>query len=107
MTDTSTISDTVMRRVRSIHLLRTTARPVFAALVFLLALWEMGREVWVAKVFENMPSLADAPAVITFYFNAYLSTDMSVQALLLVAVAALIWFAREIAIRSVPRLVSI
>ncbi|HEY0948466.1 MAG TPA: hypothetical protein VGE53_03245 [Candidatus Paceibacterota bacterium] len=81
-----------MRRVRTIHAMRLVAAPVAAAAVFLTALWGVGRAVWVAKVFENMPALSDLPAVSSFYFHAFLGTGILEQALLLTATAALIAF---------------
>lgn len=93
----STISPTVMRRVRTIHLFRTYGAPALALGSFLLALWGVGRQVWVAKVFENMPSVADVPAVVGFYARAFVATDFLVQLLLLVSLAAFVWVAREAA----------
>jgi hypothetical protein len=63
----------------------------------MFALWGVGREVWVAKVFENMPSMADVPAVTLFFLRAFQDTDIVVQVLVIVALAALIWFARAFA----------
>lgn len=88
----SLISHTVMRRVRAIHAMRLLAAPVTAAVVFLAALWGIGRAVWVAKVFENMPALSDVPGVLSFYLHAFLGTGILEQALLLTASAALIAF---------------
>lgn len=98
MSTNSTISHTVMRRIRTIHTLRTALPAGFAAaVVFALSLLAIGREVWVAKVLANMPSVADVPAVTHFYLSAVVHTDLMVQVLLLVAVAALVWLARECA----------
>ena len=66
--------------------------PLSAALVFLAALWGIGRAVWVAKVFENMPALSDVPAVLAFYFHAFLGTGALEQALLVTAGAAFFAF---------------
>ncbi len=93
----SSISQTVMRRVHRIHVLRTIAAPVFGVVVFLVALWGIGREVWVAKVFENMPSLANVPAVVSFSFHAFLATDLFVQILSIVVIGSLIMLARSFA----------
>lgn len=88
----TSISRTVMRRVRVIH----AVRPFFsgaslAALLFILALWGIGREVWVARVFENMPSVRDIAAVARFMLAAFEHTHLTVQALSLVALLALVW----------------
>jgi len=84
------ISHTVMRRVRAIHAMRLAAAPLSAALVLFAALWGIGRAVWVAKVFENMPALSDVPGVLSFYIHAFLGTGVLEQALLLTATAALL-----------------
>lgn len=97
----NSISHTVMRRVRMIHAFRTLAPLVGGAGVFLIAVWGIGREVWVAKVFENMPTLSDVPAVLSFYARAFLATDLFVQLLSILAAGALIALARSFA-RMVP-----
>lgn len=97
MNPNSSISNTVMKRVRRIHTMRLLAAPTASAGLLALALWGIGREVWVAKVFENMPSFADAPGAVAFVASAFTHTDLSVQVLSIVALAALIWLARECA----------
>lgn len=98
MTLNSSISRTVMRRVRIMHATRTFA-PVFGAgVLFMLAAWEIGREVWVAKVFENMPSFADVPAVLNFVGNAFVHTEAVVQILFILALGALVWLAHSFAL---------
>jgi len=91
------ILHTVMRRVRTIHLLRTLAPGVVSAGLFFIALYGIGREVWVAKVFENMPSVWNLPEVLSFMANAFLHTEFLVQTFLIVAAAALVWAARSLA----------
>lgn len=103
MNHASSISYTVMRRVARIHLMRRAASALGAVSVFLVALWGVGREVWVAKVFENMPSIADVPAVALFFLRAFEGTDLAVQVLVIVALAALVWFARALARAIAPR----
>ncbi len=98
MTPNSSVSRTVMRRVRILYGIRA-ATPVFAAsFLFVLALWGIGREVWVAKVFENMSSYADVTGMLSFLASAFLNTDIVVQALSILALGALIWLARSFAI---------
>ena len=87
-----------MRRVRIMHTVRTFAPAVAAGVLFILALAGIGREVWVAKVFENMPSYADIPSVLSFFSGAFLHTELLVQVLLILALAALVWFARALAL---------
>lgn len=87
-----------MRRVRIMHATRTFVPVLLTSALFILAVWEIGREVWVAKVFENMPSYADVPAMLNFFAGAFINTEVVVQVFSIVAVAALIWLARSFAI---------
>lgn len=85
-----------MRRVHTIRLVRPfLSSTALSSLVIVLALWGIGREVWVARVFENMPSLADAAAVSQFVLSAFLHTDFVVQALSVVTMAAAVWLVRD------------
>jgi hypothetical protein len=87
-----------MRRVRTIHALRPLVSSGFlAALVSAASLYAIGREVWVAKVFANMPSIADLSALTRFFAFAFLNTATSVQALSLLTLVASLFLAREIA----------
>ncbi len=104
----SRIQQNVMRRVRTIHTLRPlVSTTAFFSFLFLGALWGIGREVWVARVFENMPSLSDAAALSRFALSAFLHTDFLVQALSVLAVAAFVWLVSDglRTLRSVPRFV--
>lgn len=84
------ISQNVMRRVYLIHALRPfVSGTALAVAVFAVALWGIGREVWVAHVIENMPNMADVAAVTRFFAAAFLNTDVIVQMLILLAGAAL------------------
>jgi len=96
MNDTKTnIERIVMQRVHLIHALRfAISSGVFSTLVSLLALWGIGREVWVANVLQNAP--ANPFDLLWFYFAAFVHTSFFVQALILLAVASLIYVAREI-----------
>jgi hypothetical protein len=97
MTSTHTIQEVVMRRVERIHRLRPLlSRGVASFAIFVAALFAIGREVWVAKVFQNMPSMMDVLAFTRFAEAAFLNTRFIVQVLIVVAVAALIWLAREL-----------
>ncbi len=92
------IEQAVMRRVNRIHRLRFVVNGFTASgFVLLLALWGVGREVWVAHVFENMPHSGDLFAVSQFYLSAFLGTEFVVQALSLAIFASLIYLARETA----------
>ena len=91
MTERTPISHTVMRRVRTIRFLRALEAPVAASLLLAAALWVIGREVWVAKVLENMRQQASATDVLAFFANAFAHTDFLVQALTLLTLLATAW----------------
>lgn len=92
----SNIERVVMRRVHLIHALRfVVSSGMLSVLVSVVALWGIGREVWVAQVLQNAPrNFMDIP---NFYLAAFQHTRLIVQALVLVSIFALIYLAREIA----------
>ncbi|HCR52702.1 TPA: hypothetical protein DIV48_03625 [Candidatus Kaiserbacteria bacterium] len=93
--DRSNIERIVMQRVHLIRALRfAISSGVFSTLVFILALWGIGREVWVAQVLQNAP--AHPIDILRFYIAAFLHTRLPVQALVVLALAALAYVAREI-----------
>ncbi len=94
LTNESNIHANVMRRVHTIHFLQSPVTTLaLTAIVFALALWGIGREVWVARVFHNMPSPSDFDAVLRFTLSAFIDTRFIVQALSIIALGALIWLA--------------
>lgn len=96
MTEPSPIEQAVMRRVRRISWLRLViSGGVFALCLALLALWFIGREVWVAKVFENGPQSFGGHLLYLLY--AFEHTRFVVQGLVIVALASFVFLAREIA----------
>jgi hypothetical protein len=105
MNNQSNIERVVMRRVHIIRVLRLiVSNGALAALVCTIALWGIGREVWVARVFQNAPSnLANLP---NFYLAAFGHTHLIVQALTLLTLASLVYLAREIARLMVRTIVS-
>lgn len=96
MNDTqSNIERIVMQRVHLIRALRfAVSSGVFSMLVSVLALWGLGREVWVAHVLQNAP--ANPFNFLQFYLAAFIHTRLIVQVLIVFAVAALLFVAREI-----------
>ena len=92
----SDIERVVMRRVRVIRVLRPfISAGALAVLTFTIALWGIGREVWVARVFENAPhNLALLPS---FYLAAFTHTNLVVQALALASIGSLVYLARATA----------
>lgn len=95
MTDQTTIERIVMRRVRLIRILALVlSTATLAALTALAALWGIGREVWVARVFENGPQGLLGRANYLVY--AFLHTRLLVQALTVLTFASLLFLVREV-----------
>ena len=95
MTDPSDLERVVMRRVRLIRILGLViSTAVLAGLTFVAALWGIGREVWVARVFQNAP--ADIALLPNFFITAFLQTRLIVQVLALLTFASLLFLVREV-----------
>lgn len=94
MNEQSNIERIVMRRVLLIRILRLViSTAVLAVLTTIAALWGIGKEVWVARVFENAPhNIGNLP---NFYFAAFMHTHLIVQILTLLTLASLIYLAWE------------
>lgn len=93
----SFVHQTVMRRVRTIHMLKSAASGIGASALLLVAsLYLIGREVWVARVWENMPNIADLAAFSRFFTYAFTHTHFSVQILILFVIFAALWLLREL-----------
>ncbi len=102
-TSNSSISANVMRRVRVIHTVRPlVSGTTLASFLFLLAVWGIGREVWVAHVIANMPSTGDVTAVVRFFVSAFLNTRFVVQVLTVLAGGALVYAGSEFVRAVVP-----
>lgn len=94
----TSIERIVMRRVRLIRLLvLVISTAMLAVLAFTAALWGIGREVWVAHVFENLPPAGDLSAFMNFWLSAFLKTTLLVQVLTLLTLVSLAFLARETA----------
>lgn len=94
----SFVHQNVMRRVRTIHALKSVASSATASmLLFVGSLYVIGREVWVAHVWENMPDIANISAFARFFTYAFTHTQFSVQLFILLTVFAGVWFLREMA----------
>lgn len=90
-----------MRRVHTIHAVRPLASgTAFAALLGLGSLYFIGKEVWVARVFENMPSPAHLLSFATFFESAFFNTTTIVQVLCVVILFSFVWIVRDF-IRSI------
>lgn len=95
MTNETAIERVVMRRVRLIRLLALIiSTATLAILTFVAALWGIGKEVWVARVFQNTP--ADFSHLPNFFFAAFMHTSFIVQALTLLTLASFVFLVLEI-----------
>ncbi len=104
MTTHSSIHTNVMHRVRTIHTLRPLlSEAMLAFVLFAVALYGIGREVWVAKIIANMPSATNVAALTRFMVAAFLNTHFIVQALTVLALAAFVWLAHEMARTLTPQ----
>ncbi|MDR3548080.1 MAG: hypothetical protein P4M11_07445 [Candidatus Pacebacteria bacterium] len=94
----SIVYTNVMRRVRAIHFMQSPMTTIaLSSCILALALWGIGREVWIARVLQNMPSTADWDAVLRFYLSAFIDTRFIVQALSIITLGALLWLVVNIA----------
>ncbi len=97
MANPSDIELIVMRRVRLIRMLTLVISTVTLVVITVVAaLWGIGREVWVAHVFENMPSATHGGAFFAFWLTAFTHTRLIVQALTILTGVSLIFLVREI-----------
>ncbi len=102
----SRIKQVVLRRARFIRTVRPfVSGTALASVLTLGSLYALGREVWVARVLENMPSPANLAALLRFLEAAFLNTSFAVQALSLVLIFGMLWVARDTAqvLRASPR----
>ncbi len=93
-TSESNIERAVMRRVHLIRILGLIiSTSVLAILTLVLALWGIGREVWVARVFQNAPT--DFIHIPNFFIAAFGHTRLVVQVLALLTFASFVHLARK------------
>ena len=82
-----------------VHLLRIfgliISTGMLAALTFVAALWGVGREVWVARVFQNMPPIVNFLAFTNFWLATFIHTRLIVQVLTLLTFASFVYLIRE------------
>jgi hypothetical protein len=96
MESSNNLRRNVMRRVRFAHAVRPFLSNAAGAFALLgISLYFLGREVFVAQVFRNMPS--DFAAVLRFVEAAFLNTTVMVQILTVLAALAGLWLIRECA----------
>ncbi len=92
----SGIERAVMRRVHIIRILGLViSTGALAVLTLVLALWGIGKEVWVARVFQNAPT--DFVNLPNFLISAFGNTRLIVQILAVLTFASFIYLARATA----------
>lgn len=92
----SPIERTVMRRVHLIRILGLViSTAMLAVLTALAALWGIGREVWVARILENMPQISDMGTFMGFWLSAFLGTQLIVQVLTVLTLISLLFLLLE------------
>lgn len=104
----SRIKSVVLQRARFVHSIRPLISDTLLVFVLMLiSVYCISREVWVARVLENMPSPAHLAAFWRFVEAAFLNTSFAVQILSVLLVAGTIWVARSMAekLRASPRYV--
>ena len=90
----SNIERAVMRRVHLIRILGLViSTGMLAMLTFVLALWGIGKEVWVARVFQNAPT--DFAQIPNFFISAFGNTRLIVQALAIISFLSFVYLTRE------------
>lgn len=98
METNSRIKAVVLTRARRIHVLRPfLSGTVLGLLVAATSLYALGREVWIARVLENIPVQAGVLAVVRFFEVAFMNTSFAVQALSILLVFGVMWIARDAA----------
>lgn len=98
MTNPSDIERIVMRRVRLIRILTFVISTVmFAALTAAATLWGIGKEVWIARVLQNMPAAGNPEQFIAFWVSAFIHTRLLVQVLLVLTVSSFLFLLAETA----------
>jgi hypothetical protein len=96
MNEQSNIEKNVMRRIYIIRMLKPIiSSAALAAVVCVFALYGIGREVWVARVFTNGPQNVIGRSFYLVY--AFEHTRIVVQSLVILTFASLIYLARETA----------
>ena len=96
MNEQSNIERAVMRRIHIIRILGLViSTGMLAILTLVLALWGIGKEVWVARVFQNAPS--DITNLPNFFISAFGHTRLIVQILAILTFVSFVYLARATA----------
>lgn len=96
MIEQTNIERIVMRRVQLIRILGLViSTGMLAILTLVLALWGIGKEVWVARVFQNAPT--DFTNLPDFFISAFGHTRLIVQILAVLSFVSFVYLARATA----------
>ncbi len=96
MDNQSSIERAVMRRIHIIRILGLVISTATLAIITLvLALWGIGKEVWVERVFQNAPK--DFVNIPNFLVSAFGNTRLVVQILAILTFTSFIYLARATA----------
>ena len=94
----SQLKKEIMLRVRFVHLVKRALQPfAIKMVVAVAALFAVGRMVFVAKVFENAPSVSQVSEFSTFFVRAFTHTEFAVQAVILAITIAVVLALRDVA----------
>lgn len=100
----SSLKKNVMRRVRIINSVRPfMSMTALSVVVLFVSLYELGRFVFVAQVYRNMPAVENVSALFQFFVAAFLNTEFVVQIFSILVIVAVAFVAKE-AGRGVVRL---
>lgn len=96
MDNQSSIERAVMRRIHIIRILGLVISTATLAIITLvLALWGIGNQVWVERVFQNAPK--DFVNIPNFLVSAFGNTRLVVQILAILTFTSFIYLARATA----------
>ena len=94
---TSDLKTRIMRRVYLVWFFRQLFSPFLIKFyVLALAFWQIGRLVWVEKVFSNALAKPDWSASIGYLAQSVSSTELTVQLLLGVTLVGGLWIFRDL-----------
>ena len=73
----TTLKNNIMKRVKVIYMLRTTALPLLVSLIGITTVFST---VSVVNVIKNAPSMANVPSLFSFFVAAFGHTEFTVKA---------------------------
>lgn len=92
MTDNTSLKSRIMRRVYIVSYMRM-ALSLMAVKLYAIALglWQVGQNVFVARVLENSPGVHQPLAEFSFFAHAFTKTEIFVQILVLGLLTLAVW----------------